>query len=410
MTETIYPSIEIPDKYDIIPIHASDIASFMRCRRYWHWSSPTRSNLRRRVELSGIHPALWYGSGIHYCLEKFYNPILRRDPVETFQAWFELQWNGGIVLVTEEDMLDQVYDPWPIPTDTGWEVRGLQDLLPQPDEEEYLAYRDLGIGMMTFYKDYAARNDDFEVVSAESRFSVPLGFESIDVREESPNYGKKIEVHLRGKRDAIAYYPHRKDPRWQYGLIENKTAAKIDEDYFLKLENDPQCTTYIVASVYEARQGDYPWTDIRDVLYNALRKTYPKPPTVLKSGFPSLNKQEESTTAQMFVDCVRDIGLIDWFHESEKAQGYYEYLIEQGDKVFVQRDHAIRNPHQIEVAYKELQEVAGEMLDPNLKVYKHPSGMSYCTRCQFRVPCLAKDDGSDWQEMLVQGYEQNPGR
>jgi hypothetical protein len=193
-------------------------------------------------------------------------------------------------------------------------------------------------------------------------------------------------------------------------IVTHNTAGKIDDDYFLKLENDPQCTTYIVATVHEAREGNYPWINVREVLYNALRKEYPKPPTILKSGFPSIDRQKESTTAQMFADCVRDIGLADWFHEDPKAQGYYEWLIEQGDKVFIQRDFATRNPHAIEVAYRELQEVAKEMLDPEVKTYKHPSGMNYCTRCQFRTPCLAMDDGSDWKEMLVQGYEQNPGR
>ena len=411
MTQALYKPIEIPSKYDIIPIHASDIASFQRCRRYWSWSSPTRSNLRRKVQLYGINPNLWYGSGIHYCLEKQYNPLLQRNPVEVFQTWFEWQWNGGHIPVGEnEDMLDQVYDLEPVATDTGWIVQGLKDLLPQADEEEFLAYRELGIGMMNFYKEYAQKNDDFEVVAAESQFSVPLGFTAVEIREESPNYGKKLDVHLRGKRDAIIFYPERKAKGLQFGILENKTAAKVDEDYFLKLENDPQCATYIVATVHEARTYDYPWTDVRDVLYNALRKAYPKPPTMTQRGFPSIDRQKESTTAQMFMECVRDIGLVDWFNDDKKAQEYYEWLVEIGDANFIQRDHAVRNPQEIKAHFAELQAVAKEMLDPKTAIYKHPSGMSYCTKCQFRAPCLAKDDGSDWQEMLVQGYEMNRGR
>ena len=410
MSTATFQPIVIPDKYEIIPVHASDIANFMRCRRYWDWSSPTRTNLRRKVELHGIYPPLWFGNGIHYALEHYYNPVLQRDPVETFQTWFHLQWHGGHISTEEEELLDQVYDPYPSPVDTGWIVRGLDDLLPQADEEEFMGFLDLGVGMMTFYKDYAARNDEFEVVAAESKFSVPLEFTAVDTREESPNFGKKIEVHLRGKRDAIIYYPHRRDPAMQFEIMDHKTAAKVDEEYFLKLENDPQCTTYIVASVHEANVYDYPWKDIRGVLYNTLRKAYPKPPTITTRGFPSIDRQNESTTAKLFMETVRDIGLSDWFDDDAKAQGYYEYLIEQGDKVFIQRETAPRNPHAIKVAYKELQMVAQEMLDPNLKIYKHPSGMQYCTRCQFRVPCLAKDDGSDWKEMLVQGYEQNKGR
>ena len=89
--------MEIPGKHDIIPIHCSDVASFKRCRRYWAFSSPTRQNLRRRVDLYGISMPLWFGTGIHYALEMFYNPTLRRDPVESWETWFDYQWNGGVV-------------------------------------------------------------------------------------------------------------------------------------------------------------------------------------------------------------------------------------------------------------------------------------------------------------------------
>lgn len=403
---------EIPNKYDIIPIHASDISAFMTCRRRWDWSSPSRNNLRRRVELYGITPALWFGTGIHYALERYYSPLLKRDPAETFSTWFSMQWEGGFIPVGGDEhlQLEQSYDLQPLAMDNGWQVQGLRDLLPSPDEDEFMGYRELGIGMMEFYKTYAEREDDFEVIAAESNFSIPLGFEAIDVREESENYGKSVEVHLRGKRDAILYYPDRKDPRTQYGIHDYKTAGKVDEDYFLKLENDPQCTTYIVASVKEAEIHDLPWKTIQDVLYTALRKVYPKPPSFTTRGFPSLNRSEESTTAQMFSDSVKESGLIDWFHNDAKAQGYYEYLLEEGDRVFIQRDHAVRNPHQIKVAFEELIMVAKEMVDPKVNVYKHPSGSFTCTKCAFRAPCLSKDDGSDWKEMLVQGYELNRDR
>jgi hypothetical protein len=112
----------------------------------------------------------------------------------------------------------------------------------------------------------------------------------------------------------------------------------------------------------------------------------------------------------MFMDTVVDMGLEDWYHNDLKAQGYYEYLLENGDKTFIEREPATRNPHQIKVAFDELVMVAKEMVDPMVNTYKHPSGSFTCTKCSFRAPCLAKDDGSDWKEMLVQGYELNRDR
>lgn len=423
VTEILAVPPQIPSKYDIIPIHASDIASFKRCRRYWDWSSPTRTNLRRKVQYHGINVNLWFGSGIHYALERYYNPVLRRDPVESFLTWFKMQWEGGII---SADELEYSYDINPVPIESKdeaafieyarvmgvdaarYEIQGLRDLLPSPDEEEFLGFKELGVGMMTFYKDYAAREDDFEVVAAESSFSIPLGFEWRDVREESPNYGKLLEVHARGKRDTIVYWPERPEKR-QYGIFDHKTASKVDEDYFESLENDPQFSTYIWASVSEAEIYDLPWKHIEDVCCNAIRKVFPRPPTVTTRGFPSLDRSKESTTAQMFSDCVRDLGLVDWFHEDKKAQGYYEYLLTEGDKVFIQRDFARRNRHEIKATGEEIKMVAMDMLD-NPRLYKSPSRLGYCTRCQFRAPCLAKDDGSDWKGMLADGYELNRDR
>ena len=95
--------------------------------------------------------------------------------------------------------------------------------------------------MMTFYKQYAEAEDDFITVATESAYSVYLGFSAIDLREESPNYGNMVEVHARGKRDNI-YYRERTD---SFGVMDHKTAAVIGEDYFTKIDTDPQINNYL---------------------------------------------------------------------------------------------------------------------------------------------------------------------
>ena len=79
MTVQIHPPIpppKIPSKMDIIPIHASDRGTFKKCRRNWDWSSPMRGNLVRRVDMQGVTMPLWFGTGVHYALAQYYNPIL----------------------------------------------------------------------------------------------------------------------------------------------------------------------------------------------------------------------------------------------------------------------------------------------------------------------------------------------
>lgn len=407
---------EIPGKYDIIPIHTSDIASFNRCRRYWDWSSPTRTNLRHRVDIYGINMNLWFGTGIHYALQSMYDPMLKRDPVETFLTWYEHQWNGGIV---GEEWLELTYDAHPSLVDTGtieetqvssWKILGLRDILPDPVEEEFETHKQLGIGMLTYYKDYAARKDEFTAVACESTYSIPLGFESTDLREESPNYRKKIEVHARGKRDSIIWYPERD----VFRVLENKTAARIDEDYFLKYEKDPQAMNYLWSALMEAKYYDLPWQgrDFDAVVVNALRKNYPKPPTVLKNGISlSVDRQNEGTNAELFMEAINEFDARrEWFEDDDKAQRYYDYLVQRGDDLFIQRDVVPYNEHEMYNTGEHLKMIAQEMLNPEINIYPNPSGSSMCTRCVFRQPCLSKDDGSDWQGMLADGYEQNRGR
>lgn len=414
----------IPNKYDIIPIHASDIASFLRCRRYWHWSSPAKLNLRRRVDIHGINMPLWFGSGIHYALEMYYNPFLRRDPVEAFKTWYQYQWEGGVVT---EDWLERTYDAHPVDLgeqtpqaknaegqydDAGtdvhlWEVRGLQDLHPDPDHLEFEQHFELGVGMMEWYKEYAAKHDDFVVIAAESTFSVPLGFEAIDTREESPNYGKLVEVHARGKRDAIIYKPSTD----AFAVMDHKTAESIGEEYFTKLENDAQVSTYMWASQEEAKLHDLPYKRIDHCLYNVLRKNYPKPPSILSDGIsPSVNKQTEGTTAELFMAYLEDSGLKPLFDATKKWQDYYDYLLKQGDSLFIERKNVIRNKYETETTGNEIRMVAREMLREDLQIYKTPSSSYSCTRCQFRVPCLLADQGGDFIAVLSDAYEENRGR
>lgn len=402
---------EIPSKWDIIPIHASDISSYKRCRRYWHWSSPTRGNLRRKVQIYGINTDLWFGTGIHYALEMYYNPIIKRDPVEAWLTWFEVQWNGG--LIRGED-LDRFYDPAPLEIiqqgvhgeiEHVYRVKGLQELLPDPIEDEFMELKDLGEGMMEFYKEYAAKNDNFRVIAAESVFSIPLGFTAVDVREDSPNYGKELEVHARGRRDTIIQDLENE----QYGLIDHKTKSKIDEAYRASLQKDEQTTNYMWASQEEAKIYGMPYERISFLWHQAMRKVYPKPPTITTRGLPSLDREGESATAEMFAKCIKDNNLQVWLEGNEKAANYYDFLVREGDKRFVERTFVRRNPKELENQGRHIRAIAKEMLsDP--AIYPNPTASYLCINCQFRGPCISADDGSDYGAMLSDGYEKNLDR
>jgi len=157
---------------------------------------------------------------------------------------------------------------------------------------------------------------------------------------------------------------------------------------------------------------DLPWKDhvVDRVVYNAVRKNYPKPPTFTSRGFPSLDRQKEGTTAELFQEAiVGNDNLADWFRNDEKAQSYYTYLCEMGDSLFIQRDLVTRNAAEIQNVGKHLEMVARDMLNEPA-IYPNPSGEFRCLQCAFRSPCIAADDGTDWQGMLTDGYENNRDR
>jgi Zierdtviridae exonuclease len=406
--EPIYKAPEIPSKWEIIPIHNSDRGSFKRCRRYWDWNSPARHNYTVRADVYGVNIPMWFGTGIHYALEQFYNPGLRRDPVEAFRTWFDIQWRGGTVT---PDWLDLVYDLNPEPADAGlFKVKGLSSILPDPDHLEFEELLTLGVKMMEFYKEYAANHDGFEVVMAEHNFSIPIWdyeydriLKAHDHREDSPNFGKLLEVHARGRTDAITIRPNGK-----WGIVDHKTTQSIDD--LRKLEMDEQCTSYLYALEVEAVYYDLPHRGqaIEEVLYNVLRKAYPKPPTMLKNGMFSVDRLHESTTYELLMKWIDDnnLGIVKL---NEKQQGYVDWLREVGDEQFIVRRPVRRNRHQIANAGQRLYLEALDMLyDP--RIYPNITNDWSCLNCQFRMPCLAKEDGGDWQQLLRDNYTINRDR
>jgi hypothetical protein len=368
-----------------------------------------RMNLTPKPEEHGIVFPLWFGSGVHWALKHYYDPILQRDPVEVFKTWWHVQMNGGIIT---EDWLETVYDRNPSRNEDGtYRVKGLNYILPTEmsaqQEEEFAEHLELGIGMLEFYKQYAKANDNFTVIAAEHTFSVPIydfdndcELTAVDIRD-----GQIKPVHLRGTQDAII----QDNETGKFGILEHKTAAKIDEDYFLKLDKDEQCTTYMFAGEVEARVHDLPYTEIDFVLYNALRKAFPRWPTITSRGDISIDRSKESTTVEMLMQTINDMGMEDSWQEFEKLRAYVEYVRESGDEQFIVRNQVRRNRHEIYSCGERVFQETNDMLS-NPSVYPNPTGNWGCLKCIFRAPCIAKDDGSEWEWMLDEQFEKNHNR
>lgn len=424
----------MPSKWDIIPSHASDRAAFKFCRRQWSWSSPTRRNLIPKTMVHGVRMNLWFGAGIHQALEHYYKP-LKEDPEIAFLAWYDLEWNGGYITEAE---LPQYVDRFPQKQADGrWRIEGLREILPSPDEELFMQHKDLGVGMMRFYKDYAAREDNFSVISTEHEFSVPIlapngsALYMVDERTMpegwEPNFDEgnvfgplmrpsgviyppkhkyaKVEkqVHARGRQDLLI----QDNESGRYGIIDYKTTSRLDDDYFRHLELDEQCTTYLWAGEIEAKLHGLEYKELDFIIYQAMLKAYPKPPTVTSRGIPSINRNEESTTAAMFEQLINANPVWKMMYEKDlKWQNYYTWLLELGDRRFVHRKDVWRNRTQRHNAGVRYYYETLDMLN-NPVAYPNPTKNYSCLNCVFRAPCIAAEDGSDFEAILKDGYMPN---
>lgn len=421
--------MDIPSKYDIIPIHTSDRQTFKGCRRKWNWSSPARQNLTRRVDVHGVYEPFWFGTGIHYAIQKYYDPSYNEPAVIAFETWFNLQVNGGYIT---EDELPEYADRNPVLVDNGlyW-VKGLSTLDPYYDGDKMDEYLDIGIGMMTYYSQYAQANDNFTVIAVEQTFSIPITDENgnplyaFDTREMptgwEPNFdenpvgplarahinGYQKQVHARGRMDQII----QDNETGRYGLRDYKTTSRVDDDYFRHLDLDEQCTTYSWAAEVQAKLYDLPYKVIDFIDYQALLKNYPKPPKINKRGFPlSLNRQECSTTAEMFQEALDVLGIRKLFELDEQARNYYEWLVETEDKRFINTHRVRRNKWQKYNCGRRLYFEALDMLNPSLAIYPNPTKDYSCLNCWFRSPCVMAEDGSDYKTVLKDGFIKNYDR
>jgi hypothetical protein len=405
----------------------------------------------------GVEKNLWFGTGIHYALERYYNPVIQEDPSVAWETWFDLQWKGGII---DESELKQFADRNPQPVQQSqtnvpnlaaisndivlvdeptqfYRVDGLKDILPDSafNEELFMSMRETGVGMMKFYHDYSKEHDNFKVILTEHDFSVPVLNEQgkvlyrVDNRKMPEDWEPDFEaenvfgplmresgikpiisnypflekqVHVRGRMDIII----QELEHGRFGIRDYKTTSKLDEDYFRHMELDEQSTSYLTFGEIEAKLLDLEYDELEFIDYIGLYKGYPKPPTVLKNGLPSLSRTTETTTAKMFEDFIVENGLKPIYDLDEKMQNYYAWLLETGDKRYINIKPEWRNRHQRWNAMIRLYYEALDMLSDPVP-YPNPTKNYACLNCRFRTPCIQAESGDDYQQTLKDGYVPN---
>lgn len=341
-----------------VEIHISDVRSFRQCRRKWSWSSRLGKNLEPAIP----YAPFFTGKAIHAALEFFYEGSTR--PEDTIDAY----------LANEETYLERLDNLWPMERkkldDEIHKVRYLIDHYFLWQENDTLAYSD--------------RNLEF--IEMERGWEVPI---------EIPVGEKRVSGILAGRFDG--YCRHK--PTNRYYVFETKTARSVDS-FARTLATDQQCTLYQWAA---EKTYDVP---ITGTLFNIMSKSQPKRPGLTKTGKMSKNKRI-NTTWFYYVRALReDLGLSD----AEIKSQYGEFLTElrKGTGKFFRRHPIERSEIQMDSAVSGLIQTASEMLNPDTPLYAAPSWMN-CNFCLFKGPCIAKDMGGNYEELLKHEFNLREG-
>jgi len=360
-----------------IEIHTSDRQSYKRCRRRFGWGSTLRDNL---IRLGPDQKAFFIGTGFHFALEDWWGYRRFEHPALAFGAYFDAQ--------KPEDLPDEADEALELAT--GMLMYYVDDwLVEHPEDYETLVVG----GVPQVEVEVSIRLNDILLDEITRRRQGALG-------DPSGLYWKVQDVIQSREVIYVTTFDRVVVDRHDRIMgLDYKTAASFDE---LSLQTNPQAGAYDWAmDLFYTPVGFKP----EGIIWQQHKKVVPKDPKLVYVGTPregfSLD-YNQSTTYRLYKKAVVErYGTIpdrylDILATLGNAQDH------DGDN-FIRRDILRRNQRQREVEQEKIVQEVLEMLDPDLPLY--PSFTADCKwDCSFKVPCLAKDDGSDYEFILRTEY------
>lgn len=360
-------------------IRTSDRGQFKGCRRAWDWGSKIRRNLDFRKPPSYLE----FGTAIHRGLEVYYDP----------ETWNKLPFDIIEAAAVTEYVKSYKQARQDYLTFTNRET------LDEVAQDEWEAQLELGKKMLRNYFDWAKNHDRFTPRFVEVEFEVPIPVPPgllLPVDFENRDgylWFRGRPVVYQGRIDLLL-----EDEYGRYWVDDHKTTAQMREDTLTFLELDEQTGSYCWA--IQEMMG----VKVAGALYNELYKGVPEPPpmnkTVRLGRMYSISKSQD-TSYEVYKATVSE------GDPGAYAAGLYDemldYLKAEGNKYF-RRTPVHRSPTELKnLGYTICLEAIDMLNDPF--IYPNPTKFR-CGNCVFRGPCLAQNDGSDYEWMLKEMYVQ----
>lgn len=358
-------------------IRASERVTFQRCQQQWWWAN--REGLVPKGKAQS--DALWFGTGVHLALAKWYcGPGKKRGP-EPVETWDDYAKEMEMAYVRTDD----------------------------PDDEtvsKFVDARELGIAMLTGYRELYGRDEDKLIISPERTFSL-----NIPWPDNAKNFWDAASVDpslvmatLVGTYDLV----WRSARSGRYWLEEHKTAKAIQLRH-LNLDN--QAGTYWATATAELqRDGLIPEGEVlAGIEYNFLRKGLPDDRPKDAEGY-YVNKPTKAHYVAALsgagIIAVQGKGLDKLSLAALEAEADREGLFVLGDRSKVQPPplfvrhpvHRTSRERRAQLLRVQQDALQMELLRDGLLV-PTKSATRDCNFCKFYDMCELQERGGDWESL-----------
>jgi len=349
-------------------VSSADRAAFKRCRRQWDFTATTRRRLRPvRAPAPDLERAMRDALAVYY-----------------FPGMWD--WDSAIVLPLVAKGLDNS-----LARQRAEQGSGAASV---EDEAVWAALRGQGHALLDRYLDWAPSVDRF------SPLRVATDFEALVADPADPECGlvgpQGAAIHYTGRIDLLAIDEHDR-----YWIVRHRVIdGPFPKTEQLLLDEEEVAACWAWGRFYDGME-------VAGTIYNELSTSAPRDgsshspaprPQVdhPRGGVP----QNEPSGGGRGVSSLRRIYVQGRGEESVDR-------VRQTQGAGFRRTIIRRSRREVSEAGRRIADEAIDMVRDDIRTYPNP-GQTQCAECAFVAPCLAVNEGRDFESILSNDYRPRP--